>query len=98
MSMPRPAPVTLQGLCLNCQYPPECGHLRPSAPAVLHCEEHATPPPPPVGCAAVPVALVARRDLASSNGLQGLCINCALSATCQMVRPKGGVWHCNEYR
>jgi len=51
-----------------------------------------------VGCAAVPVALVARRDLASSNGLQGLCINCALSATCQMVRPKGGVWHCNEYR
>jgi hypothetical protein len=89
-----------QGLCLNCMYPPNCGHLRENSPAVVHCEEHATTGLPAVvpGKATALTGMPTHDAVTASNGLKGLCTNCALSATCRMAKPKGGVWHCNEYR
>jgi len=29
---------------------------------------------------------------------KGLCMNCDNRFECQLPRPEGGVWHCEEYR
>jgi hypothetical protein len=32
-----------------------------------------------------------------TNGLKGLCSNCANLKKCTFQKPEGGVWHCEEY-
>lgn len=28
---------------------------------------------------------------------KGLCINCENQKTCKIMKPNGGIWHCEEY-
>ena len=32
-----------------------------------------------------------------SGRMKGLCINCDNRASCMLLTPDGGVWHCEEY-
>ena len=91
------------GLCSTCNNSPGCFFLASRGPA-LFCEMFDNYVPSALwatGEAAPasvrPLVTVSRADTEVS-GCTGLCVNCENRQTCNLPRPDGGVWHCEEYR
>ena len=89
-----------QGLCSTCKRAPGCVFPRDPHRPVMQCDEFEgleklVVEKPEVRKQSEPVAEKARSDAASE--FKGLCRLCEIRATCTYPKPKGGVWHCEEY-
>ena len=80
-------------LCSTCSQAKACGNRSTPERPILFCElfEVAVPV-----VAANPRERPANRQDAAEH--KGLCVNCESREDCTMVRPRGGVWHCEEYQ
>jgi len=79
------------GLCLICVHAPNCIYWALHGIEVLDCEMFEDRPakltkktnPPSCKLTGYP--------------LKGLCVSCSKRSTCNLPKPKGGVWRCKEY-
>ncbi|MBN1980975.1 MAG: hypothetical protein JW795_05555 [Chitinivibrionales bacterium] len=37
-------------------------------------------------------------EIAASDSIKGLCVNCENKQNCVMSKTEGGIWRCEEYR
>ncbi len=101
----REGPVTLAtrqiiGLCATCVNAADCVYRRRRGFDALYCElfDALAPKTQSPGQAAT-VVMAARGETpaAEDHELKGLCVNCVHRDTCQLPKPRGGVWHCEMY-
>jgi hypothetical protein len=97
-----PAATPFIGLCITCNNAEHCVYRKRRGTDAIYCEMFDDYTPPPAhgnGRAAAPaiVSTPESHSIVEPEGLKGLCINCANRNTCRLPRPKGGVWHCEEY-
>lgn len=83
------------GLCATCNNAESCIYRKRRGTDAIYCEMF-DGYAPPNGRGVAPVVMVTP-DTAESGEFKGLCVNCAHRDTCKLPRPKGGVWHCEEY-
>jgi hypothetical protein len=92
----------LKGPCRTCNNAPDCAHRRRRGYDVVHCElydGYAEPPARPVDDFpdVVERKMPETAETAPTGRLAGLCVNCGRAGGCNLPRPAGGVWHCQEY-
>jgi len=87
------------GLCVTCNNAETCVFRKRRGSDAIYCETfdgyasangHAT--------TAGGTVVLMPASAAEQTQLKGLCVNCAERDTCMLPKPKGGVWHCEEYR
>lgn len=86
------------GLCVTCNNAADCVYRKQRGTDAIYCEMFDAHVPSggngsSKGFAYPEVTL----DTATSDGLKGLCVNCAHRNDCKLPRLGGGVWHCEEY-
>ena len=82
--------VLYKGLCTNCEKLQTCSY--PSAiNETWYCEEYSVQGAPKL------ITLQPQKEEQLPETIAGLCMNCELRTTCQLPKPAGGVWFCNEY-
>ena len=86
------------GLCVTCNNAKDCVHRTRRGSDAIYCEMFdgygfSN------GDTAERIVPVVRTlpDHTVPDENKGLCVNCAHRDTCKLPRPKGGVWHCEEY-
>ncbi len=87
--------VPVKGLCVTCNHIEDC-LPRVEGKAIWFCEEFDDS------------SIQSNLKPAMQNGATtqqvkqekrlGLCMNCENAENCQLPRPEGGVWYCEEYR
>ena len=91
----------VQGLCMTCRNNTICPQARDSQHPVLYCEEFDDYIPPEqedfsVSTSSIEVEKSDEEKKISEN-YKGLCVNCENRKNCTILKPSGGVWHCEEY-
>ena len=77
--------MTTNDLCTTCVHDPVCTLRMNYETAIVYCEKYlADRSSPNVGY--------------SMTELKGLCRNCNNRFICVLIKPEGGVWHCNDYQ
>ena len=90
----------IQGsLCSNCKHQGDCAFLGKACSPILECELYEC------GLSDKPRLMLVKKTCApaeaqpeSDDALLGLCINCENLRGCNLPKPAGGVWMCEEYR
>jgi len=90
----------IQGsLCSNCKHQGDCAFLGKACSPIQECELYEC------GLSEKPRLRVVKKTCApaeaqseSDDSLLGLCINCENLRGCNLPKPTGGVWMCEEYR
>jgi hypothetical protein len=90
----------IQGsLCANCRHQGGCAFLQRACAPILECELYEC------GLSEKPRLMVVKKPCAyaedlpeSDDVLLGLCVNCENLRDCNLPKPAGGVWMCEEYR
>lgn len=104
--MPAPTGDEYIGLCATCIHAPTCVYRARRGYDAVYCEmfddSPETPPDPQSNNPNNPTphghTASAQNDKTHEpEQIKGLCINCAHRDTCRLPRPRGGVWHCEEY-
>lgn len=99
-------PIASTGLCMTCNNIPECGFRKLRGFDAQFCELFDT-------YSQVRTRVImpgngkggklsnyphAGSDFdKSQNNQKGLCYNCEHRTECRLIKPDGGVWHCEEY-
>jgi len=83
------------GLCATCNNAESCVYRKRTGTDAIYCEMFDDYVPP--SSKDIPPVTVTTPETAEPGELKGLCVNCAHRDTCKLPRPKGGVWHCEEY-
>ena len=84
-------------ICSTCNHAETCGHRGTPERPIYFCEEfEAFAPATTTGAETRAPDEPSNRQINSEY--KGLCVNCEHRETCQMPKPEGGVWHCEEYR
>ncbi len=88
------------GICSTCNYIKDCTGKKTWKGPVTFCEEFDVHSPHKD---VSPSEDKNKVDLLGSKykddeDYKGICINCENRKTCALIRPEGGVWHCEEYR
>jgi len=85
-------------LCVNCRHLGDCIYLSKACSPILNCELYEC------GLSEKPRLMVVKKtcttaeaQLDSNDALLGLCINCENLRSCNLPKPAGGVWMCEEY-
>ena len=85
-------------LCANCRHQSDCGFLPRASAPILECELYECGP---AGKPRLMVVKKADSPLAlpreEPEALLGLCMNCEHQGDCNLPKPAGGVWMCEEY-
>jgi hypothetical protein len=88
----------LESLCSNCKHQGDCAFLPKACSPIIECELYECGP------SEKPRLTVVRKNCASvevlpesDQPLLGLCINCENLRGCNLPKPAGGVWMCEEY-
>ena len=88
----------LVGLCATCNNAEDCVYRKRRGTDAIYCEMFdCYAPIAGNGGKRVANAAMMAPDTVESTGFKGLCVNCAHRDTCMLPKPKGGVWHCEEY-
>ncbi len=101
--MPAPTGDEYIGLCATCIHAPNCVYRARRGHDAVYCELFEDSPeipsnPNPINSSSTkPNAPARDGDVHEPEKIKGLCINCAHRDTCRLPRPRGGVWHCEEY-
>ncbi len=85
------------GLCANCRHQSDCGFLARACTPILECELYEC------GLSDRPRLMVVKKACAAAVSEEaeaplGLCMNCENRESCNLPKPQGGVWMCEEYR
>ena len=81
------------GLCGNCDERKTCIFAKAES-GVWHCEEYkSVEEDAKIDCTRIPVKEKDRDE----KKFTGLCVNCDNRKTCILVKPEGGVLHCEQY-
>lgn len=87
-----------ESLCSNCRHQGDCAFLAKACAPILDCELYEC------GLSEKPRLTVVKKSCApaaelseSEDSLLGLCINCENLKGCNLPKPAGGVWMCEEY-
>jgi hypothetical protein len=92
------------GICSTCNHAPDCAHrIRNANTPIWDCENYDDH----VSLSGVefngglseilPKPRKSRRAEFDAIEYKGLCRNCENRDTCNIARPAGGVWNCEEY-
>jgi hypothetical protein len=85
-------------LCANCRHQSDCGFLPRASAPIFECELYECGP---AGKPRLVVVKTADSQLSlqgdEPEALLGLCMNCENMAGCNLPKPAGGVWMCEEY-
>lgn len=84
-------------LCANCRHQSDCGFLPKACTPILECELYEC------GLSERPRLIVVKKACAAAAAEEaeaplGLCTNCENLQGCNLPKPQGGVWMCEEYR
>jgi hypothetical protein len=96
------AAQTLIGLCATCNSADDCVYRKRRGVDAQFCElfdgQAASGNESSAGDAATEVVVAPEQpQVFDIRELKGLCVNCAYRDDCKLPRPRGGVWHCEEY-
>ncbi len=91
-------PEALAGLCVTCNNSDTCVYRKRRGSDAICCELYDGYAIPQNGHGPKGTDTVTRgvSDVVKADA-KGLCVNCAHGDSCQLARPEGGVWHCEEY-
>ena len=97
-----PAEQSLIGLCATCNNAADCVYRKRSGVDVQFCElfddRAASGDGSSAGDSDSRVAVAPEQpQVFDVRELKGLCVNCAYRDVCKLPKPRGGVWHCEEY-
>jgi hypothetical protein len=97
-----PGAQSLTGLCVTCNNAADCVYRNRRGFDALFCELFEGQAISGNGSSAGDAAsqVVAAHEeprVIDIRELKGLCVNCAYRDVCKLPRPRGGVWHCEEY-
>ena len=93
-----PAEQLFIGLCVTCNNSTDCVYRKQRGTDAIYCETFdAHVPSGGNGNKRFAYVSEVTPDFAASDGLKGLCVNCAHRDDCKLPRLGGGVWHCEEY-
>lgn len=98
----RAAGAPPKGPCRTCNNSPECVYRRQRGYDVIQCELYdgfAVPAERVVDLAHTATGREKPETVRSfsEEPSEGLCVNCGRAGGCNLPRPAGGVWHCQEY-
>jgi hypothetical protein len=84
-------------LCANCRHQSDCSFLPKACVPILECELYEC------GRSERPRLMVVKKTCAAAPTEEveaplGLCMNCENLQGCNLPKPQGGVWMCEEYR
>jgi hypothetical protein len=86
-------------LCANCRHQSDCGFLPKACAPIQECELYEC------GLSDRPRLMVVKRPCGpaaeigdEADAPLGLCMNCENLDGCNLPKPPGGVWMCEEYR
>jgi hypothetical protein len=85
-------------LCANCRHLGDCAFLAKACSPVQNCELYEC------GLSEKPRLAVVKKTCAVADTPEredapiGLCVTCDHLNSCNLPRPAGGVWMCEEYR
>jgi len=91
------------GLCATCIHAPTCVYRAKRGRDALYCEMFDSSPIDPADSDPANSATADKTTPEKDSNphepekIKGLCINCAHRDTCRLPKPRGGVWHCEEY-
>jgi hypothetical protein len=96
------AAQTFTGLCATCNDAADCVYRKRRGVDALFCElfngQAVSGNESSAGDAATEVVVAPEQpQVFDIRELKGLCVNCAYRDVCKLPRPRGGVWHCEEY-
>jgi hypothetical protein len=83
------------GLCSTCNNNPDCFHRARRGPA-LFCEMFDDYVPSLAGDTVMRPGHGSGMVEDTASGA-GLCVNCENRSICNLPKPAGGVWHCENY-
>ncbi len=85
-------------LCSNCKHLGECAFLPKAFSPLTGCELYECGPSEKPRLTVVKNSGTPAEGLPESDDpLLGLCVNCENTNGCNLARPAGGVWMCEEY-
>jgi hypothetical protein len=88
----------LESLCSNCKHQGDCAFLLKACSQIIECELYECGPSGKPRLAVVNKTRAPAEALPESdNPLLGLCVNCENLRGCNLPKPAGGVWMCEEY-
>ena len=91
----------IRGLCSTCNNSPTCFyHLRNGKRVVCYCElfdNHISPSKVGEFSPNTTLTLEPNTHSTIKDRFNGLCLNCENIKTCAYPKPKGGIWHCEDY-
>lgn len=85
-------------ICSTCNHVQDCVNLQKNDRPVWFCEQfdnHVPIEEQPFDVADFQPCQSPVED--EHRQFQGLCINCENRHNCNLAKPNGGVWHCQEY-
>jgi len=92
------APEAFIGLCVTCNNSGTCVYRKRRGTDAIYCELYDGYAIPKNGHGMKVTGAVMDGSLqAGMTDAKGLCVNCAHRDSCQLAKPEGGVWHCEEY-
>ena len=86
------------GLCATCNNAADCVYRKRRGADAIYCETFDGYARPNGGNGKRVATIVTTLEIAKSSEFKGLCVNCEDRDTCKLPRPKGGIWHCEEYK
>jgi hypothetical protein len=95
----RAAAETYNDICSTCNDVEGCVNLKSNGRPKWFCEQFDNYMPI-VHPTLTEVIDQASPDPMADKGheFKGLCVNCEERHTCNLMKPNGGVWHCEEYK
>lgn len=92
------APKAFIGLCITCNNSDTCVYRKQRGTDAIYCELFDGYAAPQHGRGIEVTGAVTDGSLdVGTTDAKGLCMNCVHRDSCQLARPEGGVWHCEEY-
>ncbi|MFH1229883.1 MAG: hypothetical protein V1709_00135 [Planctomycetota bacterium] len=92
------------GICMTCENDSSCTYSRNYEKPVFHCEEFNGGKNEQTKNTNKNIVSKGYSQPKSSlndkdaDKYDGLCENCENRKSCKLIKPEGGVWHCQEYR
>jgi len=74
-------------LCQTCLYLPDCTRRLECDFTITSCDRYVADP-----------SRVGDMNIDGVPELKGLCKYCIKRHNCSIYKPKGGIWHCEEYQ
>jgi hypothetical protein len=87
----------INDLCITCNHYQICSTRRDRGRPIWFCEEFDDYLPVKEMELETDYKASFKKVKKEAQQFKGLCVNCENRKTCKLLKPNGGIWHCEEY-